>query len=62
MDWYRERDAEDEICHIRIVKHPRLEAGRIYLAEKDRLGDFYLEEQGETVWRWEAKIVPEEQE
>ena len=28
MDWYRERDDEDKICHIRIVKHPRLEAGR----------------------------------
>jgi hypothetical protein len=58
MDWYRDREPEDKICHIRILKHPRLEAGRIYLAEKDSLGNFYLEEQGETVWKWEAEIVP----
>lgn len=45
---------------IRIVSHPRLEVGKVYLAERDENGWYFIE--GETVFPDEAEEVPDETE
>jgi len=59
MTWQR--------CKIRIVSHPRLEAGKVYEAERDENGWYYIRglpagentEGSATVFPEEAEEVPD---
>ena len=50
MTWQRVR--------IRIVSHPRLEVGKVYEAEKDESGWYFID--GDTVFPDEAEEVPDD--
>jgi hypothetical protein len=57
--WQKSIFPDPVLCTIRILKHPRLEADRLYSAERQHDGAYIVEQEGsiEVVWKWEATML-----
>lgn len=57
--WHMSIFADPVVCTIRILSHPRLEAGKLYSAEREHDGTYMVSQEGriEVVWKWEATML-----